>query len=41
MVKTGIAISFQVLFLITATITNGTIETMMITSKKEQLGHFN
>lgn len=41
MIKSGIAVSFQVLFLIAITIANNTIEVMIITHKKEQIGYFN
>lgn len=39
MVKTGIAMSFQVLSLTAITMANDTIEMMIIIQKKEQIGY--
>lgn len=41
MVKTGIAMSFQALSLIAITMANDSIEMIIITQKKKQIGYFN
>lgn len=41
MIKSRIAISFQVLLLIAIAMANNSIEMIIITHKKEQIGYFN